>query len=155
MKFLLAIDHLASYNVKGYEYYEMEAENIASAKAKVLSNFHKFDQTYLIKILSPAASIGYLPICNIRSSGKIEAIEEPVGDSYRWTVEDWKIKSFDDYLGDWEERKEIIEKNHGNGIIGGQGRSKESIEASAAIVFWCLSASIVGLIIVLFLKLFK
>lgn len=52
-------------------------------------------------------------------------------------------------------RKEIIEKNHGNGIIGGQGRSKESIEASAAIVLWCLSASIVGLVIVLLLKLFK
>ena len=114
--------------------------------AKVLFNFHKFDQTYLI---------GYLPICNIRSSGEIEAIEEPVGDSSRWTVEEWKIKSFDDYLRDWEERKEIIEKNHGNGIIGGQGRSKESIEASAAIVLWCLSAGIVGLVIVLLLKLFK
>ena len=53
------------------------------------------------------------------------------------------------------ETKRHIEKHHGNGIIGGQGRSKESIEASAAIVLWCLSASVVVLVIVLLLKFFK
>ena len=53
------------------------------------------------------------------------------------------------------EAKKHIEKHHGNEVVGGQGRSKESIEASAAIVLWCLSASIVGLVVVLLLKLFK
>ena len=110
MKFLLAIDHLASYNGEGYEYYEMDAQNLADAKAKVLFNFHKFDQTYLIKILKPSC-YGYLPICNVRSLGEIEAIGKGTPAYYHWAVEEWKIKSFDSYLKDWEDWGKIIEKN--------------------------------------------
>ena len=86
MKFLLAIDHLASYNGEGYEYYEMDAQNLADAKAKVLFNFHKFDQTYLIKIMKPSC-YGYLPICNVRSLGEIEAIGKGTPAYYHWAVE--------------------------------------------------------------------
>lgn len=110
MKFLLAVDHLSLYNGKGYEYYEMEAKNITTAKAKVLFNFHKFDQTYLIKILKPSC-YGYLLICNVRSPGEIEAIGKGTPAYYHWAVEERKIKSFDSYLEDWEDWEKIIEKN--------------------------------------------